>query len=36
LTAISNLTVLEIEKLIVQLQDVRDHLVNEGQRGRPR
>jgi hypothetical protein len=29
---ISGAVVLEIEKLIVQLQDVRDHLVNEGQR----
>jgi len=30
--SISGAVVLEIEKLIVQLQDVRDHLVNEGQR----
>jgi hypothetical protein len=30
--SVSGPVVLEIEKLIVQLQDVRDHLVNEGQR----
>jgi PleD family two-component response regulator len=30
--SISGPVVLEIDKLIVQLQDVRDHLVNEGQR----
>jgi hypothetical protein len=30
--SISGPVVLEIENLIVQLQDVRDHLVNEGQR----
>jgi PleD family two-component response regulator len=30
--SISGPVVLEIEKLIVQLQAVRDHLVNEGQR----